>query len=266
MVIIFNVLSMLALCAVGLYLLVQLNRRSPSGSKSYWFGAMAFILFARVLEPVFLGVAGFALPGQSASIKMAVLGLIMACLTAGLFEETGKYICLKAKSARSQLDLPWLAKFAVGYALCEAVLLGLISHAQLLYFYTSPDVLQTLELDSSAQMLIKKQVANLTEWTALFLLLERIFAILVQVGLTVLGALAVARRQLAWLMAAILIHALINIPAASYQYGFLDLLHGEVIYAILLVLMLCAISAKRISILQFLKSQFEKALLSGRDF
>ena len=265
MVIIFNVLSMLALCAVGLYLLVQLNRRSPSGSKPYWFGAMAFVLFARVLEPVFLGVAGFALPGQSASIKMAVLGLIMACLTAGLFEETGKYVCLKAKNARSQLDLPWLAKFAVGYALCEAVLLGLISHAQLLYFYSSPDVLQTLELDSSAQMLIKKQVANLTEWTALFLLVERIFAILVQVGLTVLGALAVARRQLAWLMAAILIHALINIPAASYQYGFLDLLHGEVIYAILLATAIGLLWLRAASLLKFVKLNFTDQCSSARN-
>lgn len=241
MVIIFNVLSMLALCAVGLCLIVQLNRRLPSGSTPYWLGAMAFVLFARVLEPVFLSSAGFALPGQSVSTQQALVGLVLACLTAGLFEETGKYICLKVRSVRSNLDLPWLAKFAVGYALCEAVLLGLISHAQLLYFYSSPDVLQTLELDSSAQMLIKKQVANLTEWTALFLLVERIFAILVQVGLTVLGALAVARRQLAWLMAAILIHALINIPAASYQYGFLAAEHGEMIYALLLLIALYCI-------------------------
>jgi uncharacterized membrane protein YhfC len=259
MVIVLNVFSMLALCAVSLYLIVQLNRRSPPGSKPYWIGAMAFVLFARVLEPVFLGVAGFALPGQSASVKVAVLGLVMACLTAGLFEETGKYICLKARGARSHLDLPWLAKFAVGYALCEAVLLGLISHAQLLYFYSSPDVLQTLELDSSAQIVIQKQVAGLTEWTALFLLVERIFAIVVQVGLTVLGALAIARRQLAWLLAAIMIHALINIPAASYQYGFLDLLHGEVIYALLLLAMLWVLRVKGTLIYELVKLQFTSA-------
>ncbi len=175
----------------------------------------------------FLSSAGFALPGQSVSTQQALVGLVLACLTAGLFEETGKYICLKVRSVRSNLDLPWLAKFAVGYALCEAVLLGLISHAQLLYFYSSPEVLQALDLDTTAQNAIQKQLASLTEWTALFLLVERIFAILVQVGLTVLGALAVARRQLARLMAAILIHALINIPAASYQYGFLAAEHGE---------------------------------------
>lgn len=261
MVIVLNVLSMLALCAVGLYLLVQLNRRSPSGSKPYWFGAMAFVLFARVLEPVFLGVVGFALPGQPASIKVAVLGLVMACLTAGLFEETGKYICLKVRSVRGRLDLPWLAKFAVGYALCEAVLLGLISHSQLLYFYSSPDVLQTLELDSSAQIVIKKQVASLTEWTALFLLVERIFAIVVQVGFTLLGALAVARRRLAWLIPAILIHALINVPAASYQYGFLELYHGEMIYALLLVAVLYLIRLRGASLWKLVKYSLDESKL-----
>ncbi len=138
MVIVLNVLSMLTLCAVGLCLIVQLNRRLPSGSKPYWLGAMAFVLFARVLEPVFLSSAGFALPGQSVSSQQALVGLVMACLTAGLFEETGKYICLKVRSVRSNLDLPWLAKFALGYALCEAVLLGVIAHAQFLYFYSSP--------------------------------------------------------------------------------------------------------------------------------
>ena len=129
MVIIFNVLSMLALCAVCLCLIVQLNRRLPSGSKPYWLGAMAFVLFARVLEPVFLSSAGFALPGQSVSTQQALVGLVLACLTAGLFEETGKYICLKVRSVRSSLDLRWLAKFAVGYALCEAVLLSAPSNS-----------------------------------------------------------------------------------------------------------------------------------------
>lgn len=241
MVIVLNMLSMLTLCAVGLCLIVQLNRRLPSGSKPYWLGAMAFILFARVLEPVFLSSAGFALPGQSVSSQQALVGLVMACLTAGLFEETGKYICLKVRSVRSNLDLPWLAKFALGYALCEAVLLGVIAHAQFLYFYSSPEVLQTLDLDSTAQDVIKKQLASLTEWTAIFLLIERVFAIVIQVGLTFIGALAVAKRQLVWLMATILIHALINIPAASYQYGFLAAEHGEMIYALLLLIALYCI-------------------------
>lgn len=165
----------------------------------------------------------------------------MACLTAGLFEETGKYICLKVRSVRSNLDLPWLAKFALGYALCEAVLLGVIAHAQFLYFYSSPEVLPTLDLDSTAQDVIKKQLASLTEWTAIFLLIERVFAIVIQVGLTFIGALAVAKRQLVWLMATILIHALINIPAASYQYGFLAAEHGEMIYALLLLIALYCI-------------------------
>lgn len=250
MVIFLNALAMLALCVVGVYLLVQLNRRLPSGPTPYWIGAMAFILFAIVLEPIFLGGAGFALPGQHASTAQAVIGLTMACLTAGFFEETGKYLCLKVKSARGGFDLAWLARFALGYALCEAMLLGLIGHAQLLYFYANPEVLSTLNLDSTALGIMQNRLASVTEWTALFLLVERLFAILVQLGLTCIGALAVARKRLVWLMVAISIHALINIPAASYQYGFLELHHGGTIYAVLLVASIYFVRVKGASVLK----------------
>jgi uncharacterized membrane protein YhfC len=259
MVIVLNALAMLALCFVGVYLLVQLNRRLPSGPTPYWFGAMAFVLFAIVLEPVFLGLAGFALPGQHVSTAQAVVGLTMACLTAGLFEETGKYICLKVKSAKGNLDLAWLAKFALGYALCEAMLLGLIGHAQLLYLYSNPEVLLKLKLDSTALGIMQNRLAGLTEWTALFLLVERLFAIAVQVGLTCIGALAVARKRLTWLMAAILIHALINIPAASYQYGFLALHYGEMIYALLLLAAIYFIRVQGVPLLKFVKFSLDES-------
>lgn len=254
MVIVLNALAMLALCVVVVYLLVQLNRRLPSGPTPYWVGAIAFILFAIVLEPIFLGGAGFALPGQHASTAQAVVGLTMACLTAGFFEETGKYLCLKVKSARGGFDLAWLARFALGYALCEAMLLGLIGHAQLLYFYANPEVLSTLKLDSTALGIMQNRLTSVTEWTALFLLVERLFAIAVQVGLTCLGALAVARSRLAWLVAAILIHALINIPAASYQYGFLALHYGAMIYSLLLVVVIYFIRVKGASLLKRVKT------------
>lgn len=258
MVIFLNTLAMLALSTIGVCLVISLNRFSPAGSKPYWIGAIAFIFFARVLEPVFLGVAGFALPGQDVSISEAVVGLIMACLAAGLFEESGKYVCLKAKSVGGNLDLAWIAKFALGYALCEAILLGVIGHAQLLYFYSSPKSMLTLGLDSTALDVMQNQVASITEWTAIFLVVERIFAIVVQIALTFLSAFAVAKKQFALLMLAILIHAFINIPAASYQYGFLELHHGEMIYALLLVAVLWILRVKGASILEFLETQFTR--------
>lgn len=253
MVIFLNGLAMLALCVTGVWLVIRLNRFFPSGSQPYWIGAVAFFFFARVLEPMFLGVAGFALPGQNSSTKEAALGLVMACIAAGLFEETGKYICLKVKRVKGCFNCAWLAKFALGYALCEAILLGLIGHAQLLYIYNSPEVLLKLGLDSTALSTIQNQLSNLTEWTAVFLIIERIFAIVVQVGLTFLGALAIARKQLALLMLAILIHALINIPAASYQYGFLELQHAEMIYALLLLTSIYFARVRGSSLLDFIK-------------
>lgn len=258
--IIFNLAAMAALCVLATFLTLKLNRVMPSGSKAYWIGAIAFVVFARVLEPIFLGLIGHVEPADQLSNREAVLGILLACVAAGLFEETGKWLCFAIKGLKSNLDLAWLAKFALGYALCEAIMLGVVGHAQLLYLYSRPEVLRTLALDAPTLEALNHQLANFTEWTAVFLLIERIFAVVLQLGLTLLSALAVARKQIKWLMVAIFVHAFLNIPAASFQYGVLALPQVEMIYASLLVVAIVCIRMQGASLFKLLKSQFENPL------
>ena len=73
--------------------------------------------------------------------------------------------------------------------------------------------------DVSALQALPQQIMSITPGTACLAGAERIFAMLLHVGLSVLVFYAVKQSRPLWYVLAIALHALFDVPAALYQFG-----------------------------------------------
>ena len=204
-------------------------------------GAAAFIIFALVLEQsVHLVVLkNFALK------EKPVLYILYGIFMAGLFEETARFISFNILKKKYD-GISTALSYGVGHGGAEAILLAGASMITNIVFCviinTGNTEILTGKLQGEALEKMNTAISTLISTAPpMFLLsgLERIFAICIQISLSVLVFYSVYGKNKTWLFPlAILIHALIDVPAAAAQVG--------VIKNVLLVegiVCLCAIAA-----------------------
>lgn len=229
-----NILAILCLLFAWLLLWRTLHRQQAARWSAAVVGALTFVLVARVIEPLALHALG--LTSWLGSARGMPLWVILAFASlAALFEEAGRGIALVSGLRRAANPTAWTWSFAAGYAGAELVLIGVVSHGQLLALAHSPDggaaLLQTLppELRTSLQ----RGLSELGPMSALWLLIERLAALVFQMSLTLLVSSAIAKRSPASFIAAVGMHTVIDLPAAAYQGGHVSLSIVEVIYLFL---------------------------------
>ena len=83
---------------------------------------------------------------------------------------------------------------------------------------------------------LQQRIAALDAATAIWLLTERTASVVLQIGLVWMVWNAIERRRSAWLAAAVLAHALIDVPAALFHTGTLPLWAIEIFYLSLALL------------------------------
>ncbi len=189
------------------------------------------------IRPALLGAATFALAtlllkplthlaiGALASGAPFVLG---GALIAGLSEELARAGALRwgrfghADAARQAFA------FAAGYALAELVLVGVLAPIQLMQLAQQPDLVAALP-DAQREPL-ERQIAALGVFTPVWLLIERTSAVVAQMGFGWLVWQAVLRRRPAWIVAAVALHAAVDVPAADFQSGWWPLWAVETVY------------------------------------
>lgn len=171
-------------------------------------GAFGFILFALVLERILHTVVFTLFP--SITSNLLVYGLY-GCLAAGVFEETARLVGLTYLRKKKQVDFAAGIGYGIGHGGIEAILLvGLPMLLQLAFLFNpTPEIAAAF---------------NATGITFLFGGLERIFAMAVQMALSVLIWMVVTKRlRIQWYFAAILLHAFVNVPAILFQGGVLSM-------------------------------------------
>src|SRR5690606_26714142 len=197
-------------------LVIYWYRKQRISLKAVVVGAAVFIVFQLLTRIPLLGYLGQQAWYQAWTGSTVVLGLWLA-LSAGLFEEVGRYL-----GFRYLLRGLWERKHGIAYGLghggIEALLLvGLVNINNIVVSLAinsgAFDALIAPQLGEAAE-LIKTQL--LTTSPALFLLagVERVFALVIQVGLSLLVLASVMNRRPAQLLYAILLHGLVNFPAA----------------------------------------------------
>lgn len=200
------------------------RRRMVLPWRNIAIGAGIFVLFALVLESTMHWYILKHNPVTSTWLNHNVWGFAAyASFAAGLFEETGRLIAMRFLIKRTG-DPGTAVAYGLGHGGIEAILLGALGQTigvfmALMMNAGRLDAMLAKMLPAGAIAKLHDQFAHLDFATALAGGVERICALLIQIGLSLMVWQAVSRKDMRWFFAAILIHTAVDFPAALAQKG-----------------------------------------------
>lgn len=194
---------------------------------SFFIGAAVFIVFALILEQLLHTVM---LPVVSGSTAAYVL---YGALAAGVFEETGRFAAFRTVM-KGRNDPKDAVMYGLGHGGTEAILiagLSLLGSAVTAAMTNSMGIDAVAELSASGNAETEQLVRTQLEMMAangagiyMLSLFERIMAMTFHTAVSVMVFEAARVRGRTWLFpVCILIHALLDVPAALYQRQALSL-------------------------------------------
>lgn len=185
-------------------------------------GIAGFILFALILEKSIHSIVF----GKFALREKPLVYIIYGIFMAGIFEETARFISFKILKRKYNGIGTGLA-YGIGHGGIEAILLAGLSMINAIIFsiILNTGDIETItgKLQGEALEQINTQItAILTTSPYLFLVsgIERFFAICIQLSLSIIVFYSVYGKNKLWLYPfSIMLHAIIDIPAAAMQAG-----------------------------------------------
>lgn len=212
------VISLIATLAVVIISFIYFYKKEKITIKPVLIGAGTFILFSQVLEKIlhFIVINNKIFTNP---LAFAIYG----ALAAGIFEEGGRFIAFKTLLKNKHQWKDGIA-FGIGQGGIEAILVGVLSTINYLVISSlinAGTFEQTLGAAVPAKSLAQLK-GVLTGPSSMFLAIgiERIFAFAMQIGLTMVVLYGVRHKKNLYLLLAMLLHALMDVPAALYQTGF----------------------------------------------
>lgn len=228
---------------IGLFLF--LRKRMNLKVVPMLVGAVAFVVFALILESLLHQlVLRPDADGTIALLNNPLLYMLYGCFAAGIFEESARFISfrlLKKKYSGVRTGF----SYGIGHGGIEAILLAGLAMLSNIVLSIMMNTGATAALGNSPEILAG--IATLQETDSyLFLVsgIERISAVVIQISLSLLVWFSVNRKGKGWLFpAAIVLHAVIDAPAALMQAG--------AISSIALVELLVAVAAVVLAVLAY---------------
>jgi uncharacterized membrane protein YhfC len=214
-----RLVNSLIMLALPLLLAAWLVRRYGLPWRLFLIGAGTFIgsqlvhiPFNRFILQPFAERLG--LQGAETGLPLVLLAILFG-LSAGLFEETARYIVYRVWLGDERRWKGGLL-FGLGHGGMEAMLLGGLSFYVLMQTiaYRNADLTTIVPAEQLALARAQLDAYWSAPWYAALLgALERMFAIGIQVSLAVMVLQAFTRRNVVWLLLAILWHAIIDAVA-----------------------------------------------------
>jgi len=214
-------LALSALIAIGAPFAVYfaLRRRMTLPWRTIGIGALTFLLAALVLEQI-VHYFVLILPSPLSTFMKATKPafVLYGVLMAGIFEETGRYIAMR-RFVRPTGNPGTAVAYGLGHGGLESVVIaGLpLAATVVVTLLLNAGVLQ----DHMSPVLAKihGQLVHLDAFTALIGGGERLIALGLQIGLSMLVWRAAELRRIGFLFLAIALHALADTGAAMLQAG-----------------------------------------------
>lgn len=186
-------------------------------------GAVAFFASSQVFEKI---VHLLVLhPQKDGTVPLMtenpLLYVIYGISMAALFEETARLIFFKWLEKKRTLEDSDALAYGLGHGGLELVYIGIASLLNLFILFSAvesqnPNIMQLLPESTLAT------INNLAAWQIYLLGLERILALLLQVGLTFWVYQAVRQKKWIYLLAAYALHALFDLAPALSQVGWIS--------------------------------------------
>jgi uncharacterized membrane protein YhfC len=213
-------------------LLIYFRKKENISWASVGVGVLIFILFAMVLEPLLHSFMLIRNAATAAALANPWLYATYGALAAGIFEEVGRYLGFRLLLRKRQDRRDGLG-LGIGHGGIEAILIGFMTSVQFFVFSMMYNAGRweeiTAPLPADAAALLKNQLLNTPDYMYVVGGLERVFAVLLQIGLSLIVLYAVRTGKLKYLVYAILLHALPDFLAALYQKQVLSIWVVEVI-------------------------------------
>ena len=233
------IITVILMIAIPVVFFVYWHRKhKEQTSISYLIaGAVGFIVSARILE---LGVHYFCIVQDNpvsrlingSTVAFVLYGIIMA----GVFEECGRYIVLKYIMKKNHTRENAVL-YGIGHGGIEILAIALplmITYLTIAVLLSGGDVenaLSSLKIteETAEAALPSVQAAAAFDYGMMTMnVMERLFAILIHIGLTVIVYYGVINAKRICLPAAILLHMLMDTFPALYQRGVVPLWAVEV--------------------------------------
>ena len=204
----------LACIAGPLVAAVWWHRRSGTSYAVFAIGAVVFFICQPLLRLPWQIPLGAWVMRQHAQWQVAFL--VFSALTAGLFEEGGRYAGYRLL-LRGQWTRPVAVMYGLGHGGCEAILLvglQLLGAAVGLYLAAHDRIHVPAVVDA-----LRLVAASTSAGTVVAAVVERVSAVMLSVGLALIVLQAVVRGQLRWLGYAIAIHFAVDAVAPYALHG-----------------------------------------------
>jgi uncharacterized membrane protein YhfC len=248
------VLATLLVAALPFVLYRRLRRPLALKPRDAIAGIAVFALFAMVIERALNDYMLHRNEATATFLSNPLAFVVYGALAAGICEEVGRFIGMRllmkraaasaAASASTVASTPQATRtddgtaltYGLGHGGAEAWLVGVLVQIQWILFA----VLENRgELDgylsnlpTESLMRIHLILASLTPQTAGIFALERVAALIFQIGLSVLMWRGLRAGWRGILPLAIVLHALVDVPAALFQAQLVPLAAVDAVYAL----------------------------------
>lgn len=213
---------------VPLVLIWWLRKRYQASITSFLTGMIAFVVAVQVIEaPInyyFLVVNG----NTSSWLTQPVIYSLYGGLMAGIFEETARYLCFRF-CLKKQTRLQDSLSYGVGHGGIEAMLIVGTTYISniVISLFINHGLIENLGFSTALEQSITEQLTMVSPIIFGVAGYERLMTLIIQIGLSVLVFKAVRERKIKYYLFAILLHASLDLPAALYQLGKVNLIATE---------------------------------------
>ncbi len=241
--IIFMVISCLAGFAMPVLLFIFFKKKKDADILPFFIGCAVMLVFALTLESAVHQIVLGSSVGKTIQSNIWIYALYGG-LMAGLFEETGRFVAFKTVLRKMQDKDVNALMYGAGHGGFEAAaLLGfsMISNIAISVMINSGNTSALTEMLSGDALTQMEAAFEALTTTAphMFLIgiLERVFAIILQIALSVIVWYA-AKNKKRWYLypAAILIHFVVDAAAVILMYYNVPVLLIEVLIGVMTVL------------------------------
>ncbi len=200
--------------ALPIALIIFAHKRLRVGWRYAAFGALIFFLFQIITRLPLIQVAQyFLLPSLKSSRPLLIAFLLVAALTAGIFEEVGRYLGYRWFMGREEKTWAKGVMYGLGHGGLEsAVLIAGLGGLQLINVWllisTNLDIVPAAQRPAALAQVAA--LAGQPGWLPLLGGWERVCAIAAHVALSLIVLQVFRRGSLGWLWLAIGLHFLLD--------------------------------------------------------
>ena len=244
------IITIILMIAIPVSVFLCWRRKHKEQTNISWLiaGAIGFIVFARVLELGVHYVCIIANNPVSRFINGNTVAFVLYGITmAGVFEECGRHIVLKTimKKNRTRENAVLYGIGHGGIEILAILLPTMITYLVIAVLFSQGDVehaLSSLKIteETAAAALPPIQAAATFDYAMMAMnVIERLLAMFLHIGLTVIVYYGIINAKRACLSMAVLLHMLMDTFPASYQRSAVPLWSVEVWAAVWTAVIVC---------------------------